>query len=182
MTTPRQRRRSDQEKGQLSWCSIPSPIGPLVVVSSVRGLSRIVVGGEPSGSLERWAALHFPGAELVESASRNQMYIGELNRYFDRTLERFESPLDLKGSDFQLLVWTELRKIPYGSTVTYGELARRIGLPQAQQAVGRANATNPVPIVVPCHRVLGSRNRLEGFAAGVAVKEYLLRHEGALLL
>ena len=87
-------------------------------------------------------------------------------------------PLDLRGTAFQLRVWNELLKIPYGSTVSYGEVARRIGNPRAGQAVGAAVGRNPVPIVVPCHRVIGQDGSLVGFAGGLATKEKLLELEG----
>lgn len=90
-------------------------------------------------------------------------------------------PLVLDGTEFQLLVWRNLRKIPYGETVSYGQLAQRIGSPQAARAVGLANGSNPIPIIIPCHRVIGSNGDLTGFGGGLAVKKKLLALEGKQL-
>lgn len=95
---------------------------------------------------------------------------------------QFKSKLDLHGTEFQRQVWSELKKIPYGSVITYKELAKRVGRPRGYQAVGRANATNPLPVVIPCHRVVGSDDDLVGYGAGIKTKQYLLRLEGALML
>jgi O-6-methylguanine DNA methyltransferase len=90
--------------------------------------------------------------------------------------------LDPIGTDFQRQVWRELRKIRYGTTISYKELSKRVGKPGAYQSVGRANGANPLPIVIPCHRVVGNDSRLVGYAAGIKTKEFLLRLEGALLV
>ena len=118
----------------------------------------------------------------MENRSKNREVIDELNRYFDGKLAKFHSPLDQIGTVFQSRVWRELRKIPYGTTMTYKQLARRVGVPKGYQAVGRAVATNPLPIVVGCHRMLGSDGSLRGYASGIKTKEFLLRLEGALIL
>ncbi|MBI3193481.1 MAG: methylated-DNA--[protein]-cysteine S-methyltransferase, partial [Ignavibacteriae bacterium] len=90
--------------------------------------------------------------------------------------------LDMLGTPFQIRVWKELVKIEYGATITYKQLARRVKAPQAFQAVGRANASNPLPIIIPCHRILGSDGSLVGYASGIKTKEFLLRLEGAIML
>ena len=92
-------------------------------------------------------------------------------------MTRFDLPLRLAGTTFQNKVWTELRRIPFGQTISYGELASRIGKPTARRAVGGANGANPLPIVVPCHRVIGSDKSLTGFGGGIATKRFLLAHE-----
>ena len=101
----------------------------------------------------------------------------QLNAYFARELEDFDLPLAPPGTAFQLEVWAALRAIPYGETVTYGELARRIGRPRASRAVGAANGANPLPIVVPCHRVVGADGSLTGFGGGLPIKSALLALE-----
>ena len=105
----------------------------------------------------------------------------QLNEYFARTRTTFDLPLDPAGSAFERRVWDALRAIPYGSTVSYGELARRLGDPRATRAVGAANGKNAIPIIVPCHRVVGARGELTGFGGGLDRKRWLLEHEGAAL-
>jgi methylated-DNA-[protein]-cysteine S-methyltransferase len=105
----------------------------------------------------------------------------QLNEYFGGSRTTFDLPLEPSGTDFQLNVWELLRKIPYGVTTSYGELARRLGDPKASRAVGAANGANPIPIIVPCHRVVGSKGELTGFGGGIERKRWLLEHEGALI-
>jgi methylated-DNA-[protein]-cysteine S-methyltransferase len=106
----------------------------------------------------------------------------QLDAYFEGGLVTFDLPLELDGSEFQRRCWLALASIPYGQTVSYGEQARRLGLgPDAARAVGAANGRNPLPIVLPCHRVIGADGSLTGFGGGLHVKRYLLEHEGALL-
>jgi methylated-DNA-[protein]-cysteine S-methyltransferase len=113
--------------------------------------------------------------ELLERARR------QLAEYFARSRTTFDLPLDAVGSVFQRRVWDALRAIPYGTTVSYSELARRLGDSRATRAVGAANGRNPIPIIVPCHRVVGARGELTGFGGGLDRKRWLLEHEGALL-
>jgi methylated-DNA-[protein]-cysteine S-methyltransferase len=101
----------------------------------------------------------------------------QLQEYFDGTRREFDLPLDLRGTGFQLTVWCELARIPYGETISYGELARRIGEPTASRAVGAANGANPIPIVIPCHRVIGANGSLTGFGGGIETKKWLLALE-----
>jgi methylated-DNA-[protein]-cysteine S-methyltransferase len=102
----------------------------------------------------------------------------QLEQYFCRERRRFELTLAPAGTPFQLRVWAELERIPYGETISYGELARRLGDPKAVRAVGRANGANPIPIVVPCHRVIGADGSLTGYGGGLGVKRRLLELEG----
>src|ERR1017187_7142685 len=106
----------------------------------------------------------------------------QLRAYFAGQLRRFELPLDLRGTDFQLRVWRELERIPYGETRSYLEIAEAIGAPRAVRAVGAANGANPIPIVVPCHRVIGASGKLVGYGGGLPLKKRLLQLEGALAL
>jgi methylated-DNA-[protein]-cysteine S-methyltransferase len=135
----------------------------LRIVASKRGLQRLEWSeGEPIG----------PPA-LVDEVQ------AQLGEYFAGRLREFELPLDLDGTDFQRRAWLALCEIPYGETRTYGEQARRLGLAHGARAVGSVNARNPVPIVVPCHRLVGSTGELTGYAGGLECKELLLRLEGA---
>ena len=106
----------------------------------------------------------------------------QLTAYFSGELTAFDLPLRLKGTPFQLSVWEELLKIPYGETRTYLDIARALGNPGAARAVGAANGANPIAIIVPCHRVIASDGSLGGYAGGMWRKAWLLRHEGAMML
>lgn len=105
----------------------------------------------------------------------------QLDAYFGKKLQKFSLPLAPQGTDFQLKVWKLLQQIPYGQTTTYGEIATLAGAPQACRAVGRANGRNPLPIFIPCHRVIGSGNKLTGYTGGLDIKIKLLETEGILL-
>ena len=164
------------------YCSYKSQFGTLHIASRDKGVFRIDL---PKRTITEFLASlkkYSQGAEIIESHEKNKQIIGELERYFDGKLERFRTKLDPQGTEFQLQVWKELLKIPYGTVITYKQLAQRVGKPEGYQAVGRANGTNPIPIVIPCHRVLGSDNDLVGYGGGIKMKENLLRLEGALML
>jgi len=147
--------------------TVVTPIGTLGLVGSDAGLSHV-----------RWSADGLDGegcAVLDETAA-------QLTAYFAGELTSFDLPLDLHGTDFQRRCWLALATIPYGQTVSYGEQARRLGLgPDSARAVGSANGSNPVPVVLPCHRVVGPDGSLTGFGGGLPLKRFLLEHEGALL-
>ena len=104
--------------------------------------------------------------------------IRQLQAYFAGELENFDLPLGPQGTPFQQKVWNELCRIPYGQTISYGELAKRIGNPNASRAVGLANGSNPIPILIPCHRVIGSSGKLVGYGGGLELKRRLLELEG----
>jgi methylated-DNA-[protein]-cysteine S-methyltransferase len=145
-----------------------SPVGVLTIFSSGKGIYRIEFENEK-----------FPLEDFEEGID---FYIEEcirqLDLYFQKRLVNFDVKLDLQGTKFQMAVWEETLKIPYGSVVTYGEIAKRIGKPKAARAVGQALNKNPVPIIIPCHRVIGSGGNLTGFGGGIKIKEFLLKHEG----
>ena len=101
----------------------------------------------------------------------------QLDEYFAGTRRAFDLPLDLRGTLFQNRTWSALAELPYGTTVSYGEQARRLGVPRAARAVGAANGSNPLPIVLPCHRVIGANGALTGYGGGLDVKRWLLAHE-----
>ena len=108
--------------------------------------------------------------------------VRQISEYFAGSRQEFDLPILLEGTDFQRQVWTELTVIPFGQTVSYGDLARAIGKPSAVRAVGAANGDNPISIIVPCHRVIGSDGGLTGYGGGLERKQWLLKHEGGLLL
>ena len=106
----------------------------------------------------------------------------QVEEFFAGKRQSFDFPLAPKGSEFQKRVWAELVSIPFGETISYGELARRIGNPAASRAVGRANATNPIAVIVPCHRVIGTNGKLTGYAGGIELKDKLLAWERSVLV
>ena len=149
---------------------IESPIGPLLVAGDEAGLRRIHFPrqGKAQPPEEGWVRDGRPFRELAR----------QLGEYFAGKRRRFELTLAPQGTPFQLATWRALTEIPYGKTTSYGELARRLGRPGASRAVGAANGKNPLPIVVPCHRVIGRDGSLTGFGGGLPVKRALLALEG----
>ena len=145
---------------------VPSPVGELTLVGSRRGLRYVLWAGEAPPE-----PCDTVGCDVLDEAAR------QLRAYFAGDLQRFDLPLDLMGTDFQVAAWRALADIPYGTTRSYGEQARRLGRPRAVRAVGAANGRNPLPIVLPCHRVVGADGSLVGFGGGLAVKRLLLEHE-----
>jgi methylated-DNA-[protein]-cysteine S-methyltransferase len=153
--------------------TMPSPVGPLFLAADDDGL-HLIEFVSPSHPMPRgpdWRE----GDHAVLRETRRQ-----LEDYFTGTRRTFDLPLAPRGTGFQLEVWQALRDIPYGETISYATLARRIAKPGASRAVGAANGRNPLPIVVPCHRVIGADGSLTGFGGGLPTKQYLLTLEGAL--
>jgi methylated-DNA-[protein]-cysteine S-methyltransferase len=145
----------------------PTPIGTFALIGSSRGLREL-----------SWSCddLELDGScDVLDEAAR------QLSDYFDGTRKSFSVPLDLVGTPFQMKAWYALADIPYGTTVSYADQARRIGHPTAIRAVGAANGRNPVAIFLPCHRIIGSDGSLTGFGGGLERKRYLLEHEAAQL-
>lgn len=151
--------------------TIDSPVGRLTLIAGARGLTAILWETDdraaPAG-----AVVADPGHPVLAAAAR------QLDAYFAGELTRFTIPLDFAGTDFQKSVWTALLAIPFGETRSYGDIARAIGQPGASRAVGMANNRNPIPIIAPCHRVIGADGSLVGFGGGLPAKEFLLRLEG----
>ena len=136
--------------------------------------------GSPGGGfseLEVWVKAYRNDSKLVDQAVHVGPYVKQIKEYLNKERTEFDIPVDLKGTDFQETVWTELRKITYGETVSYSDIAERIGRPKAVRAVGRANGLNPVMIVVPCHRVVSKNGNLTGFRGGLEMKQTLLEIE-----
>jgi methylated-DNA-[protein]-cysteine S-methyltransferase len=155
----------------LRYDEIESPVGPLLVAADDAGLRRIHF------QLGRRALEPDPAWRREPRALRE--VARQLAEYFARERRAFDLPLAPEGTPFQLEAWRALVAIPYGTTISYGELARRIGKPEAARAVGAANGANPLPIVVPCHRVIGRDGSLTGFGGGLLAKRALLELEGA---
>lgn len=162
--------------------SFESKIGLIYIASTDKGVCKVALPRQSKREFLRWLRENFKDNEVVDNNSKNREVIDQLSRYFNGRLAKFSLPVDLRGTPFQLRVWKELTKISYGTTISYKQLAKRLGTSRGFQAMGRANAANPVPIIVPCHRVMGANGSLVGYASGVKTKEFLLRLEGALML
>ncbi len=159
---------------------VESPVGPLLVAASGRGLLRVSFDPEPDRELEYLGRLAGPRVLRAPKAVDNVRR--ELDEYFDRRRNTFDLTLDLRNlTPFSVRVLGELARVPYGETATYGELAARAGKPGAARAVGTIMNRNPVPIVLPCHRIVGSTGALVGYGGGLERKEHLLRLEGAMM-
>src|ERR1700722_11830006 len=151
-----------------------SPTGKLLLAADDVGLRYVLFadGREPATPRPYWR----------EDAAPLRETIRQLRAFFAGQLQEFDLPLAPEGPAFHQRVWRELCNIPYGETISYGELARRIGSPNASRAVGRANGANPIPIVIPCHRVIGSNGKLTGYGGGLPRKEFLLALEHKQML
>jgi len=152
---------------------VDSPVGPLFLAASTDGLRAVEFrdNRHPVRRDSEWRA----GDNAVLRNARRQ-----LDEYFAGKRQAFDLPLSPAGTDFQRTVWATLASIPYGETISYAQLASRVGRPAASRAVGAANGRNPLPIMLPCHRVIGADGRLTGFGGGLPTKQFLLKLEGAL--
>lgn len=142
---------------------LSTPCGSLLIKADEKGITHILFVDER--------------ADVVSPSSLTEQCKAQLAAYFAGQLEDFDIPLNAAGTAFQQQVWTQLRKIPYGETVSYADIAEKLGKPTASRAVGMANGKNPVSIIVPCHRVIGKNGTLTGYAGGLPRKHYLLTHE-----
>ncbi len=154
------------------WTKLESPVGDLLMLGDGEALSGLYLNGQRD--------LPAPAPGWARDDERLEPVAAQLREYFEGTRRVFEVPLaPRRGSVFQRRVWGELARIPYGETRTYGELASQLGVPNAARAVGHANARNPISIVVPCHRVVGSTGALTGYGGGLERKRWLLELEAA---
>jgi methylated-DNA-[protein]-cysteine S-methyltransferase len=157
-----------------SYSYLESPVGRLLLAGDTRGLRLVRFPGE-RGAVRPLTDWRRDDGAFAEA-------IAQLEEYFAGERREFSLPLQPVGTPFQKAVWSALRTIPYGTTISYGELARRIGQPSASRAVGAANGANPLPIIVPCHRVIGADRSLTGFGGGLETKRFLLALEGGIAL
>ena len=158
---------------QVYYSTFQSPVGPLLLAGSKAGLLLVsfASGNRPKNVDPEWRPDTTAFVEVVR----------QLQSYFAGERKNFDLALILEGTDFQKRVWTALRKIPYGETISYKELAEMIGSPRAVRAVGAANGANPIPIIIPCHRVIGNDGSLTGFGGGLPLKKQLLELESRQL-
>ena len=153
-----------------------SPVGDLMVITSPQGLHAILWDKDFKNSQYEEMINHLIHSveEPTILSTKNQ-----LSEYFQRKRKKFDLPLVIQGTDFQIQVWNQLLKIPYAKTISYGEQAEKIGDKNKARAVGMANGQNPIPIIIPCHRVIGSNGQLTGFGGGLNNKAYLLKLEAS---
>jgi len=148
----------------MQYAVMNSPIGPLTVMTTDKGLASVHFGK------------NVPSGITVDETGKSEV-VKQLSEYFEGKRTSFELPLDIEGTPFQRAVWKQLLQIPYGETRSYGDIAKALGKPLASRAVGMANHNNPIAIVIPCHRVVGQNGSLTGYAGGLFVKERLLSIE-----
>ena len=158
-----------------------TPMGPFGAVFTARGLACLTFPADALKGCEAWSRTREPRARLLRDHPALAALSVELTAYFEGSLHQFSFPLDLRGTPFQLDVWQALGEIPYGEVCSYADIANTIGRPRAVRAVGMSNHDNPIPIVVPCHRVIGSNRSLTGYGGGLDLKEHLLQLEGVPL-
>jgi methylated-DNA-[protein]-cysteine S-methyltransferase len=157
-----------------------SPVGPLLLAGDHNALHVLAFGASPAGGRQRQ---HVSRPREIDASWQPDVkgVLGpirkELDQYFAGRLKKFATPVAFNGTQFQTTVWQELRRIPYGETISYLDLAKRIKNPAAVRAVGMANGANPIAIIVPCHRVIGSNGSLTGFGGGIPTKRALLELE-----
>lgn len=161
---------------QIAYCMVPSPVGELLITATSEGLRTIYWEKE-------WQSWKAVPAEWSKNPKHPHLSLAkrELTEYFAGKRRDFTVALDVTGTVFQKRVWRELAKIPFGATISYGEQAKRIGDKKKARAVGGANGRNPISIIVPCHRVIGSNGSLTGFGGGMTHKKFLLEHERRML-
>lgn len=161
---------------KLSFCNFDSPVGELKLVASDEGLAAVLWENDNPKRVP------LAEGERHDSHPVLQQVRQQLQEYFANQRTQFVLPLDVRGTEFQKRVWDALLGIPFGETRTYGQIAKQLGTPSASRAVGAANGRNPISIVMPCHRVIGSSGRLTGFAGGLEAKAYLLNFEDRTFL
>lgn len=166
---------------EVFWDTLSHPVlhnRPIYLAVTEVGLIQITLPNESLVEVEAWVNKKIKNAILIQDPIRVSEYKQQVQEYLDGTRKTFTFPLDLRGTAFQNSVWQALFNIPYGEMRSYAEIAEAVGNPKAVRAVGTANGMNPIPIVVPCHRVIGKNNTLTGFRGGLQMKEDLLHLEG----
>ncbi len=159
------------------WNTLATPFGDLGFASSSAGLLTLLFP-DAIDERDKTIARLAPGSRIEPGTGQNDDAIGQIQEYLAGERKQFDLPLDQRGTEFQVSVWNAVYAIPWGQTTTYGEIARKIGRPDAFRAVGAANGANPHPIIVPCHRVIGADGSLTGFGGGLPLKRRLLTLEG----
>ena len=159
-----------------------SPFGPVWVAATETGICTVTTGTRQPDALFAWLSRHISPEPPRKDREGLAQALAQLHEYFSRARQAFDLPLDVRGTAFQRAVWTEISRIPYGTTTTYSQIAEHIGRPKAARAVGAAVGANSLPILIPCHRVIGAGGSLTGYGGGLEMKAGLLRMEGVLSL
>jgi len=177
----RRARRAPAEAQAVHLSTFATPFGAMSLASTERGVVACSLPGDAAGRgdpVRAFLARRLPGAIVSEGTGRNGLWIAAVRDFLaGRRRDLSDVPLDLRGTEFQRAVWSALRRVPYGATISYGELAARAGRPGAARACGAANGSNPVPLFVPCHRTIGADGSLTGFGGGLPLKQRLLALE-----
>ena len=161
----------------LHFADVETALGWLRTVSSSRGLVYIELPNASGRGLAGWMKSNAPRADLLEGYAPNRAAAQQLVEYSEGKRKAFDISLDLRATEFQLAVYEEIVRVPFGDTASYTDIATRIGKPKAVRAVGAANAANPLPLVIPCHRIVGATGKLQGYAGGLDMKARLLALE-----
>jgi len=164
------------------YAQMDTPVGAIWIASTHAGVCAIGIGERQPERFFAWLSKRIDPEPPREEPKSLEAALNQLREYFSGSRRAFDLPLDVRGTVFQKAVWDEIARIPYGATTTYGEIAQHIGKPNAARAVGSANGANPLPIVIPCHRVIGADGSLTGYGGGLEMKAALLRLEGVFLL
>lgn len=177
-----ERRRTEHQTSAASHTTIyytllQTPIGALQLFSTSKGLMKLALPNEPRSVAETYIRRLLGAITIREDAAAHEIALAELTAYFAGACHAFNVPLDPRGTPFQRLVWDAVAAVPYGETRTYGEIARTIGRPAAARAVGAANGANPLPVIIPCHRLIGANGDLTGYGGGIEIKRQLLALE-----
>ena len=154
-----------------------TPLGEMLAASTARGLAYLQLPRASGRGFTGWLRRFAPDATHQEAFAPNRSSIRQILEYLEGKRERFDLSLDLRGTEFELAVYRELQRIPYGRTMTYAEVARAVGRPKAFRAVGNANAANPLSLVIPCHRVVAAGGKIGGYGGGTSMKKRLLMME-----
>lgn len=162
---------------EVYWSSVEYHTWKLHLAATNNGLCCLTLPNESFDALAHWVGLHIPHAHLIEDPEAMAIYDKQVLEYLQGQRTAFTFPLDFRGTAFQVSVWQALTRIPYGETRSYSDIANVIQRPKAIRAVGAANGANPIPIVVPCHRVIGKNGNLTGYGGGLNIKEELLQLE-----
>ncbi len=166
---------------RLATTTFESPLGQLRIAATEKGVVRLALPRAAGRGFGGWLERELPGAEALDWLPPLDKVCRELEEYFAGQRRDFEVPVDLRGTDFQRDVWSALREIPFGETSSYGAIARSLQRPSAARPVGSASGANPLPILIPCHRVIASDGKLGGYSGGLDFKRKLLALERATL-
>jgi O-6-methylguanine DNA methyltransferase len=161
----------------LAYDQFDTPIGQLTIIKSPRGVCYIGLPNTALDEAKKWIKRHFPGEVLKPATASFELERQQLLEYTRGNRQEFTFPLEHRNTATAVEFLREVHKIPFGQTATYGEIARRTGRPNAARAVGRAMATNPLPLIIPCHRVIGSDGSITGYGGGIPLKKQLLKME-----